>query len=524
MTLWSDYKSCQTFASSGTQRFQPLNHFSNLKGRSVEVSIEKRLADIFVIFKMGAQVSGLRRLPGPRSRYYPEAARYMNLHEALWRLPTASQLELLRRLGASDTPNWATVDVVVEVFYLLTVEDIDDDRRNIGLSQVLMNRSYPFCQLMILYFLEKRLTKERWSEKVISLARAGNPYAQILARHLENASQERERYPYDGIAAVMDWNDNDVVQKVGDHFVDLSDTDCEGTVRDLIINPSDYICVKRIAAGTYGDVNHVIHRQTLRNYVMKLYCGLQGADRYAHDFNGLAALNHPCVIKLKGFALPTNNKPGVLLLPYYYEGSMADKQCRIFDMLDIEKTFIGIVIGMQYLHASGIIHGDLRPENILYDVTGYPVISGLVNRALLEAGEAANQRLPRYQAPEMYRSGIITGRVDVFSFCAIMYELITREKVFPERSREAIRAHCERGDRPRLRDSRNFEKYHPVVIDIIQKGLSVNPDERYSFQEIRRRLEQINFTIRTDRPTSDHILALVQSDGKVRPSTGCLLL
>ena len=462
------------------------------------------------------------RLPGPSSPYYPEVAKYMNLKEALMSLPQDRKLEILKQLGASDSPNWDTVDIVVEVFYLVLMLQIDRARvSHTILSRVMQWQPYPFCQQMALSVMKHYITKKLWLETASNMARRGNPYAQLVARNRD----PNKDVPYDEIASVMDWTDNSVVQKVDGHFVDLSDTDHYGFLSDLVIDRNEYLCVKRIAVRDYGDVDHVIHRKTLRNYVMITYTGLQDTENYMYDLDRLARLNHPCVIKLKGFALPVNDKPGVLLLPYYYEGSMADKQSTMFSKPDIEKTFIGLVIGIEYLHAAGIIHGDLRPENILYDQNGYPVISNLFSSDLAEEDrEVPNDRLSRYQAPEMYHPGSVDDKVDVFSFCAMMYELITGKKVFPKQDRESIQAHCEHGDRPSVKMATYVERYHPVVIDIIGKGLSVNPDERYSFQEIHKKLEQIDYRIKTSTPASDQILEFIRSNGKAHPPGGSSLI
>lgn len=157
---------------------------------------------------------------------------------------------------------------------------------------------------------------------------------------------------------------------------------------------------------------------------------------------------------------------------------------------------------------------------------GYPVISDLVSGVLEEDEDPENriQHIPHYQAPEMYHSGPWNGKVDVFSFSAIMYELITKKRVFQETDPKRIQEQCECGERLSIRDSPSFEKYHPVVIDIIEKGLSVNPEERYSFEEIYEKMRQVDFMVRKDSRASDHTLELVRSDGMTRDPGGCLLI
>ena len=472
---------------------------------------------------MGAVWSAFRRVPGPRSRYYAEVAKYMNLKEALESLPKDRKIQVLRQLGASDHPNWDSVDIVVETLYLLLM--FNETCFFNDLADVLKRNDYPFCQRMVLYTVRDYLKKEEWQQMTNNLAESGNPYAQLAT-----VGQERENgagpFSYPRIEIDMDWKRNPIIQKVDEHFVDLRDVDHHGPLSDLVIDPEDYLCVRLLAAGSHGDVNLVIHRGTMRGYVMKYYTRSQDSHDYMHELNRLATLNHPCVIKLKGFALPVNGKPGVLLLPYYYRGSLDGHIWKLHHGPDVAKIFVGLMIGMRCLHGEGIIHRDLRPENILIDDNGYPVISGLVSSVLEEEDDPENriQHIPHYQAPEMYHSGPWNGKVDVFSFSAIMYELITKKRVFQETDPKRIQEQCECGERLSIRDSPSFERYHPVVIDIIEKGLSVNPEERYSFEEIYEKMRQVDFMVRKDSRASDHTLELVSSDGVTRDSGGCLLI
>jgi hypothetical protein len=89
----------------------------------------------------------------------------------------------------------------------------------------------------------------------------------------------------------------------------------------------------------------------------------------------LLTLKHPCIIGFVGFTFPTDTNSATVITEYAEHQSLED--CFLPELSDtlIGKIILGIVLGMQFMHASQMIHGNLVPSNILLDSHWRPRIS-----------------------------------------------------------------------------------------------------------------------------------------------------
>jgi len=88
-----------------------------------------------------------------------------------------------------------------------------------------------------------------------------------------------------------------------------------------------------------------------------------------------------------------------------------------------------IVLGLEYLHNSGVIYRDLKPENILLTDAGHIILTDFgISKEGLEAEDARTATFcgtPEYLAPEVLEGKGYTKAVDWWSFGTLMYEMLT---------------------------------------------------------------------------------------------------
>lgn len=167
------------------------------------------------------------------------------------------------------------------------------------------------------------------------------------------------------------------------------------------------------------------------------------------------------------------------------------------DLSLVARIALQVCCALEYVHAEGVIHRDLKPTNIMIRVDpndGSQVVKiidfGIARHleqhsGLTRPGEWVGS--PGYSAPEQLRGESIDERADVFSFGAVLYELITGRHAFDGSSaREINRAVRASRMRP-IRDVR--AGVPPQVEQLVEKMLDPDREKRPSLEEVRSCLQ-----------------------------------
>jgi serine/threonine-protein kinase len=112
---------------------------------------------------------------------------------------------------------------------------------------------------------------------------------------------------------------------------------------------------------------------------------------------------------------------------------------------DVVALTLAIVEGLGAAHAAGVVHRDLKPDNVLVDATGRVVLTDFgIARAVAYAGQAGRTLgfvvgTPDYMAPEQIENAVtIDGRADLYALGVMLYEMLTGEQPFKGDSALAI--------------------------------------------------------------------------------------
>ena len=188
----------------------------------------------------------------------------------------------------------------------------------------------------------------------------------------------------------------------------------------------------------------------------------------------LRYLDHPNIIKVYGFFYGDKvNKPAILL-----EYCISNLNDRISSLDDINLVAIiyEICSAMAYIHDKKIIYRDLKPKNILINLSKHVKlcdfgISKVINATETSLTNAGGTLL--YMAPELFQPNMkYNEKIDVYAFGAVAYFVLTK------------------GEYPTFYGFGNLRKAQiPKSINKVSKSLikncwHVNPDERPSFSQI----------------------------------------
>ena len=172
-----------------------------------------------------------------------------------------------------------------------------------------------------------------------------------------------------------------------------------------------------------------------------------GAERFLREIELCARLTHPHVLPLHDYG----NAGGFLyyVMPYVEGESLRDrltreKQLPLDDALRITRE---VADALAYAHAQGVIHRDVKPENVLLQ-SGHAVVADFgIARAVSAAGGTRLTETglavgtPAYMSPEQAAGETdIDARSDLYSLGCVLYEMLTGETPYTGPTPQAILA------------------------------------------------------------------------------------
>ena len=216
--------------------------------------------------------------------------------------------------------------------------------------------------------------------------------------------------------------------------------------------------------------------------LMPRYAGdPQFERRFRNEAETAAQLRHPNIIHIRFVARSGN---------YVYFGmdlctdSLAARLQREGPLpeADIVRIAGDVAQGLGFAHAQGVIHRDLKPDNILFQADGSAVISDFgIARAIsgyvASTGVDMTIGTPYYLSPEQAQGRPLDARADLYALGVTLFKAATGEVPFASNDWfELARMHVEdappslRKKRPEL--SKRFER-------VVMKCLATQPDDRY---------------------------------------------
>jgi serine/threonine protein kinase len=262
-----------------------------------------------------------------------------------------------------------------------------------------------------------------------------------------------------------------------------------------------YRIVRRLGLGGMATVYLGIQRSLGRPVAIKVLAtdhtqSEELVKRFEHEARTIARLDHPHIVNIFDVGR-TSTGQIYYTMPYLPNGDLAARNLR-----DDESRVIEIIRALAdalgYAHEQGIVHRDVKPENVLFDKLDRPLLADF-GIALSEAShqprvtrEGATIGSSGYMSPEQARSQPLDGRSDIYSLGVLCYELLTGEMPFhgPDTLSVAL-AHIE-NPVPRLPAVRRL--WQPFI----DKAMAKRPEARFqSAEEVIAALDAIGQRIRT---------------------------
>jgi hypothetical protein len=259
-----------------------------------------------------------------------------------------------------------------------------------------------------------------------------------------------------------------------------------------------YRIVRRLGLGGMATVYLGIQRSLGRPVAIKVLATdhTHSEDlvrRFEHEARTIARLDHPHIVNIFDVGR-TSSGQIYYTMPYLPNGDLAGRNLRD-DEAAILEVVRSIADALGYAHEQGIVHRDVKPENVLFDKLDRPLLADF-GIALSDTHqprvtrEGATIGSSGYMSPEQARSQPLDGRSDIYSLGVLCYELLTGEMPFrgPDTLSVAL-AHIE-SPVPRLPMLRRL--WQPFI----DKAMAKRPEARFqSAEEVLAALNEIELRL-----------------------------
>lgn len=208
--------------------------------------------------------------------------------------------------------------------------------------------------------------------------------------------------------------------------------------RDPVIQIPGYEILRELSRGGQGIVYQALQRSTQRKVAIKVLAdGRLASDsdrrRFERECEICANLRHRNIVTVYDSGVTASGE--LYYVMDYVQGLSLDAFVRKnrLPLEDVLHLFIQVCRAVEHAHQNGVIHRDLKPNNILVDNTGEPKLLdfGLARPAGLAMGPHLSVSTEivgtlKYMSPEHTRSATqVDARSDIYALGVILYELLT---------------------------------------------------------------------------------------------------
>jgi mitogen-activated protein kinase kinase len=259
----------------------------------------------------------------------------------------------------------------------------------------------------------------------------------------------------------------------------------------------DFERVKRVGKGGQAIVEIWKLKGTDRLFAAKIYEEpvAEDSDRLAREVEMLTGLDHPSLVKGFGMILPKKAGDRAVILMENCSGGSLSVIGRALDATKQIEAIISICKGLLYLHSKKVIHGDLKPSNILLSSDGVVKIADFGSARLMEMGMTQTGRggnTTLYAAPELHEEeGEASEASDVWALGLTLYEVVAKKPAFDAKWKLAKLLRTIGSDeRPELPASVSAE-----LREVITSCWDKDPRKRMTAQEICEKLSKVGWLV-----------------------------
>lgn len=282
-----------------------------------------------------------------------------------------------------------------------------------------------------------------------------------------------------------------------------------------------YQIVSKLGSGgtavVYKAIDTVLNREVTVKILQEQFTSNQKfVMRFRKEAQAIAALSHPNIVSVYDVGSSDEGEP--YLIMEYVEGRTLKDVINKLGPLSLDRSLDyihQILAGLNHAHSYGVVHRDIKPQNIMITPEGqvkimdFGLAMNLTDSTITYDTSVFGSVY--YIAPEIAQKGSGDARVDIYSTGIVLYEMLTCRLPYDGDSPIAIALQHVEGDYTPIDDIDEDIPYE--VARIVDKAMSVDPADRYSNTKI------MMGDIETAADEYDVILSPIQMSGAKNTNT-----
>ncbi len=301
---------------------------------------------------------------------------------------------------------------------------------------------------------------------------------------------------------------------------------------DLPDLPERYEVLEKIGCGGMGSIYKVLDTALGKVVAVKVLADDVSLDpssvqRFQREAQSAGSLSHEHLVTVMDFGITTSRRP-YLVMEYVQGPTLRDlvRRSGRLEPDDCLSIALEIADGMTYAHSKGVVHRDLKSENIivLTEPSGPARIKvvdfGIARRVAPDGTSGGGLTItnailgsPLYMSPEQVRGETADERSDVYSLGCIIFECLTGAPPFQgDTAVDTMIMHIEKA-------TPSLGREHPESLAaLVDRMLSKAPEDRYqSMEDLARALRACREELERQREAEDGEAGTVEAQSSRIP-------